>query len=35
MAAPWPPDPDEIKKHDEEADKKRQEQGLPYPGPAK
>lgn len=29
--APWPVDPNEIEKHDREADPKRDEQGLPYP----
>lgn len=30
--APWPPDPDEVDRHDRETDPKRDEQGLPYPG---
>lgn len=31
FAAPWPPDPDEIDRHNRETDPKRDEQGLPYP----
>lgn len=29
--APWPPDQEEIERHDRETDPKRDEQGLPYP----
>ncbi len=30
MNAPWPPDPDELRRHDEQADAERKKRGLDY-----